>query len=141
MKVSRQCVARSKQANRRCQRAAILGGTVCRVHGGSAPQVKQAAADRLAELVDPAIHALEDALTQRQHWPALISAVKDVLDRAGLRPTESLVIDDHRSEWRELDAAAFAERLRKMTNAAYELADKEQHRLEGKTHHDSNQHK
>ncbi len=36
-----------------CRRAAIRGGTVCATHGGQAPQVKAAAAERLADLIDP----------------------------------------------------------------------------------------
>ena len=36
-----------------CRRAAIKGGFVCIMHGGSAPQVKAAARERLADLIDP----------------------------------------------------------------------------------------
>lgn len=36
-----------------CKNPAILGGLVCRNHGGSAPQVKRAAQERLADLIDP----------------------------------------------------------------------------------------
>ena len=37
----------------KCRRAAIRGGTVCQYHGGGAPQVKKAAQERLADLIDP----------------------------------------------------------------------------------------
>lgn len=37
----------------KCRRAAIRGGTVCQYHGGGAPQVKRAAQERLADLIDP----------------------------------------------------------------------------------------
>lgn len=43
-----QCTARSKSSGGRCRRLAVPGGTVCRWHGGSAPQVQRAAARRLA---------------------------------------------------------------------------------------------
>jgi hypothetical protein len=42
-----QCAARSKQTGQQCKHLAIPGGTVCRVHGGSAPQVQAVALRRL----------------------------------------------------------------------------------------------
>ena len=52
------CTATSKQKQRQCGNHAIPGGTVCRNHGGSAPQVKRKAAERLAETRDNALEAL-----------------------------------------------------------------------------------
>ena len=53
----RQCRAKCRRTQQQCQRWAIRGGTVCRVHGGAAPHVKRKAAERIAEyvarLVDP----------------------------------------------------------------------------------------
>lgn len=46
---NRRCTAKSKQSAERCKRAAIVGGTVCKIHGGGIPAVK-AAAERNAEL-------------------------------------------------------------------------------------------
>lgn len=43
------CVATAKATGAGCRRDAIAGGTVCVVHGGRAPQVKAAAARRVAE--------------------------------------------------------------------------------------------
>ncbi|HXH58905.1 hypothetical protein [Iamia sp.] len=43
------CTARAKSTGARCNRQAIAGGAVCPVHGGRAPQVRAAAARRLAE--------------------------------------------------------------------------------------------
>jgi hypothetical protein len=42
------CRAKAKSTGKRCKLTAIPGGTVCRRHGGGAPQVRQAAARRLA---------------------------------------------------------------------------------------------
>lgn len=41
------CTAHSKASKKQCSKWAILGGNVCRWHGGGAPQVKAAAARRL----------------------------------------------------------------------------------------------
>ena len=43
-----QCIATAKTSGARCKRTAIPGGTVCRYHGGSAPQVRRSAERRLA---------------------------------------------------------------------------------------------
>lgn len=41
------CVAKAKSSGRRCARWAVPGSTVCRTHGGAAPQVIAAAKRRL----------------------------------------------------------------------------------------------
>lgn len=51
MNDARRCKAHTKRGP--CKRAAILGGRVCRTHGGAAPQVKAAAKERIADLIDP----------------------------------------------------------------------------------------
>ncbi len=51
MDESRKCKA--VRGGRRCKKWAIRGGMVCQTHGGGAPQVKRAAAERLADLIDP----------------------------------------------------------------------------------------
>ena len=45
----RRCTATSKQTGKRCGAWAIPGGTVCKWHGGNAPNAKKAAAQRLQE--------------------------------------------------------------------------------------------
>lgn len=42
------CTAKSKRTGSRCKRAPVVGGRVCAVHGGAAPQVKAAAERRVA---------------------------------------------------------------------------------------------
>ena len=73
------------------------------MHGGEALQVKQAARERLAALVDPAIDRLGELVRQKQFPSTAYSAVKDVLDRNGLKPPERtehqfLDIDEHESD-------------------------------------------
>lgn len=43
----RQCTAHSSRTGKPCAKAPIVGGTVCTVHGGRAPQVKAKAAERI----------------------------------------------------------------------------------------------
>ena len=86
------------------------------MHGGGAPQVKRAARERLAALVDPAIDRLGELVRQRQFPSTVYAAVKDVLDRNGLKPPERtehqfLDIDEHESD--EALLARIDELLRK----------------------------
>lgn len=46
---ARRCTAKSKRSQERCKRAAVVGGTVCAMHGGKAPQVAAAAEARELE--------------------------------------------------------------------------------------------
>lgn len=77
------CSAHSKQKGTQCGRTAIAGGTVCRYHGGAAPQVMLKAEERLKALIDPALIALSELIAQREFPSVRIAAVKDVLDRNG----------------------------------------------------------
>ncbi len=78
-----QCTAMSKQTHVRCRRPSIRGGHVCRFHGGSAPQVIEAARVRLDRLTDPAITRLGELVEQKEYPSTALAAVKDVLDRNG----------------------------------------------------------
>lgn len=70
------CAARSSRTGRPCQKPPIKGGTVCRTHGGSAPQVRRKAAERLADLIDPA-RALREAAR------LAYSDIRELFDDAG----------------------------------------------------------
>jgi len=91
MDESRRCTAKSSRSGKPCKKAAILGGTVCRTHGGSAPQVKKKALERIEDLIDP-----DRAL--REAAKLAYSNIQDLLDEEGqVRPMK---------EWpRELAAA------------------------------------
>ena len=102
MKDSRRCTATANRTGDRCKNAAIKGSNVCRVHGGSAPQVQKKAQERLDEMADSttaniqqdieelqeefdaaetAEEKLEIVAELRKHW-------KLILDRTGHGPTE-----------------------------------------------------
>jgi F0F1-type ATP synthase epsilon subunit len=57
-----QCSATSKQSGERCRRPPITGGSVCRMHGGAAPQVLAKAAERMREARDMALERLIEDL-------------------------------------------------------------------------------
>lgn len=94
----RRCVAKAKQTGNRCKRRPIVGGTVCKMHGGGATQVKRSARLRLAELVDPAITTLARAIADPTvDTNAKIRAAEAVLDRAGYPRRSEIDIEDARS--------------------------------------------
>jgi len=72
-----------------CQKRPIIGATVCRLHGGAAPQVKRKAEQRIRDLVDPALTRLEK-LIEDNYSSVALAAVKDVLDRAGYAARQRL---------------------------------------------------
>lgn len=91
-----QCKATNNRGER-CKRAPIPGGTVCRYHGGAAPQVKAKAEQRLLRLQVPAIARLEELMTQKEFPSTAYQAVRDVLDRTMGKPAET-VQTDHSGE-------------------------------------------
>ncbi len=87
------CSAHSKQKGTRCGRTAIPGGTVCRYHGGAAPQVKLKAQERLAAFQDQAINRLMDLALQKEYPSTAFAAVRDVLDRTMGKPVEQVSLE------------------------------------------------
>ena len=83
------CTSPAKTTGKQCRRGAIHGGTVCKKHGGGAPQVKKAAAERLKALVHPAIDRINQTI-EGVNIPAAVAlaAAKDILDRTGHKPVE-----------------------------------------------------
>lgn len=86
------CRATNRQG-RRCAQPHIPGGTVCRYHGGAAPQVKQAALARLLALQHPAIDRLAQLIAQQQFPSTAMAAVRDVLDRTLGKPAETVALE------------------------------------------------
>jgi hypothetical protein len=86
------CTAHRKNGNR-CGAFPIRGATVCGAHGGRAPQVKLKAEQRLALMVDPVLSELYRIALQGESDGVRLSAGRDLLDRAGLKPTERVQTD------------------------------------------------
>lgn len=87
----RWCSAISSQSGEPCRKPPIHGGSVCASHGGSAPQVREAARRRLLEAVDPALVRLCDLVHSPDERVAL-QAIRLVLDRAGIIVEHEFVI-------------------------------------------------
>lgn len=84
------CTARRKNGEP-CRNWAMLGTTVCRMHGGAAPQVRRAAQVRLAMAADPAAARLIEIANDKRMPPAVrLAANKEILDRANVVGTQQL---------------------------------------------------
>jgi 2-hydroxychromene-2-carboxylate isomerase len=83
------CTATNRQG-KRCGKPPILGGTVCRMHGGAAPQVKAKALERLQAYQHRAIDRLIELANQTAFPSTAYAAVRDVLDRTMGKPTEQV---------------------------------------------------
>ena len=89
-----------------CKAKAIRGGTVCRMHGGAAPQVKQKAMERILAAADPAAAELVRLAKEAESESVRLQAIKDLLDRAGFGATqkhELTTIKTHEDALAELD--------------------------------------
>lgn len=97
------CTAWVKKRGRHCLRRAIKGGTVCPMHGGSAPQVRAAAARRVQEQdleraahklgvpvpIDPGQAMLDSLASANSTMVAWQSIVRDELDLDGRLSAEA----------------------------------------------------
>lgn len=85
------CTATNRQG-KRCGKWPIPGGSVCRMHGGAAPQVMLKAQDRLNAMEIPALIRLDELMHQKEFPSVAIAAVKDALDRIRGKAHESLAV-------------------------------------------------
>lgn len=80
----RQCTGHKKNGER-CKNAAILGGTVCKFHGGAAKHVRNAARVRLANAADRMARELLNMATADNVSDSVkLAAIRDALDRGGI---------------------------------------------------------
>ena len=81
------------QAGEPCRAWAIVGGTVCSKHGGSAPQVKRKAQERLLASVDWLIVELLKIARSSNNEGVKLQAIRDALDRAGMGAKQIIGLD------------------------------------------------
>ena len=82
-----QCTARAKSTGERCGSYPVKGATVCRVHGGAAVQVREAAKRRLAT------EAVEAEVKATLAFEAL-EGVEDPLEALSLLASEALAMKE-----------------------------------------------
>lgn len=90
-----------------CTNFARLASTVCRMHGGSAPQVVRAAQVRLLMASDRLMaQLLLIAEDKSEPTPVRLAAIRDALDRAGLGAKQQIEIDAKVETWEHKADAA-----------------------------------
>jgi hypothetical protein len=81
-----------KRTGERCKNLAIQGSTVCRFHGGAAKHVRAAARARLENAADRMARELLGIALSADSESVRLQAIRDSLDRAGLRPPTEVVL-------------------------------------------------
>ena len=98
----RQCRAH-KKTGEQCKNAAILGSTVCRYHGGAAEHVKRAARARIENATDLVAKELIVIALSGDSDATRVSAIKDLLDRGGLKaPSEVVLSPGNRAPYEDV---------------------------------------
>ena len=97
----RRCTAHTRDGTP-CKNAPILGGTVCRMHGGAAPAVRAKATQRLLNGVPTMLTELRRIATD-ESMPAAtrVAAIRDWLDRAGIGETAKHEVTINLPKWQE----------------------------------------
>lgn len=82
---------RIKNNGEPCKNRAIIGATVCRFHGGAAPQVKKKAAERIAEAAHDAAALLVQFMEDPKNDVKVRTQIaQDLLNRAGYAGKQSM---------------------------------------------------
>lgn len=88
----RRCKAHRKNGDQ-CKNSALIGSTVCRYHGGAAKHVKAAARARIENATDRMAKELLGMAIDADIAPAVkLAAIKDALDRGGLKAPSEVVV-------------------------------------------------
>lgn len=96
------CQARAKQTGKQCGRSPIPGGTVCKIHGGGAPQVRAKALERLKTARDMALESLIGQIEEAGHFQdprVLLDTVVRLTDKVELlegRATARTEVDERK---------------------------------------------
>jgi hypothetical protein len=83
-----------RQDGQPCRAAAIRGARVCKVHGGMAGHVREAARLRLERLVEPSIGTLREIMLRGESHTVRLKAAESILDRAGIVAEQKIELDN-----------------------------------------------
>jgi hypothetical protein len=87
-----QCAGHKKNGER-CRKYAIRGATVCRTHGGATKHVRNRARIRIENATDRLMGKLiEFAFDDTKPPDTQLRAIRDALDRGGLKPPSEVVL-------------------------------------------------
>lgn len=148
-KPERRCKAHRKNGDQ-CKNASVPGATVCRFHGGAAKHVKAAARARLENAADLMAKQLLGIALTAESESVKLAAIKDSLDRAGLRPPAEVVLSQAEPKPYEqlfegitTMSREESRRARGVSDASEDIAGLQGAHLhassqEGATHHSSN---
>lgn len=95
---ARRCQAHSSRTGDPCKNMALLGATTCRFHGGAAPHVKRAARARIENAAELMAKQLLGIALTADSESVKLAAIRDALDRAGLKPPAEVVLSQGESK-------------------------------------------
>lgn len=100
---AKRCTAHSSRTGKPCKGFRVPGATVCKMHGGSAPQVRAKAQQRLTEAADRMARQLLHMATDETVADTVkLAAIRDALDRAGVTQKTAVEIQVTTKPYEEL---------------------------------------
>jgi hypothetical protein len=97
---SQKCTAHSKRTGAPCNNPPVAGLTVCRMHGGATKAAKAAARRRIDEAADRMAKQLLKMATDDNVSDAVkLTAIRDALDRAGLKAPTTVEVEVGTKPW------------------------------------------
>ena len=100
---SKKCTAHSKRTGAPCNNPPIAGLSVCRMHGGATKAAKAAARRRIDAAADRMAKELLKMATDDNVSDAIkLAAIRDALDRAGLKAPAQVEIEVGTKPWEGL---------------------------------------
>jgi hypothetical protein len=115
---TRKC-GRQTRDGKPCNNYALIGATVCMIHGGGTPMAKAAARKRLMMIFEPALMVAYEIMMDDLNEPEVrLKAALAIIDRCGHGPNMKLEVDDRRRDLSELTPLQMRERAERVLQLA-----------------------